>query len=402
MEYMWKLLKSIPGRLFPITGILSFLRSYDGSESMYYYVESLDIDGSDSDLSVYCNTDGKEIICKKCYDIEGEIYIYDVLKKVPGIVRVIEEGVFFDEEGHEVTPGDGAIFLERYEGDLRELLYKNIMKNHGEGNLGVPFILEDALPQMVRLLTALDIMHSLNICHNDIKPENIFHDSDGNMYIGDFDISIPYSEDEMELFLSAKKEYEQGVNRNYLRDLSNFHLPGTYIYSPPENLVLDKYNKQRAPKYPISDIWGLGCVFFEMLTSRNFNTNTFHVTNDGKGLMWKDIAFDHTPLGLLKNVTKEMNREGFSIYNEDWRSFVPKEDTYPATISVCAFQAHAVEGKTISEETIQHLQSLFKGMLDPNFLTRLSAKECLENPLFKDHLHISEAMREEYSSMQKI
>lgn len=374
-----------------------FSNVYEIDMVTFYYKEPLDGGVCNGVLSIYSDEDGNLVVRKDGhYHTSHEAKVLRVLSDISGVVEMVEDAVFIDSNNEEVVPGNGTLFLKKYEGDLSQLLSSNKLKRKEAGALAVPFILEDAIPNMVRLLTALEIIHSLRICHNDIKPNNIFYDKDGIFYLGDFDISTMFEQKDMDRFFAAKKDYADGVEREYVKELSFYHDAITYIYGPPENLLIDDFGSAQGPKFPIADIWSLGCVFFEMLTGRRFNTNTFHLTEDRKGLIWKEIDyFRKYPTWLSNNVTSEMNREGFSIYAKRWKE-LKEPDSYPATKAVCSYQEHAVADKSISDETKQHLTDLFVGMLDPNFLTRLSAKECLKNPLFKDHLHISDAMWDGY------
>jgi hypothetical protein len=132
-----------------------------------------------------------------------------------------------------------------------------------------------------------------------------------------------------------------------------------------------------------------------------FNSTKFYKSEDGKRLLYKETRLgDCEPLNLIRNVTEDMNRKGFEIYDKDWEKVASKigKDGYPAMTALHSFLVHAVPGKSISASEMENLKSLLVGMLDPNFLTRLSAKECLENPLFKDHLHIHEAMWKDLTS----
>ena len=365
--------------------------------SVFTYSAKFKSDSKNSKLYLYRGEDGKEIICKRHGYVQEEAATYRLINDIPGVARMIEDGKFV-HESKDVSDSD-CLFLEKYEGDLGKLLGIRSARSRKAGNLGVPFSLEEALPYMVRLLTTLEIMHRRNICHGDIKPCNIFYDKNENVYLADFDLSVAYTKRQMENFSKSKVVYKHGVDLDYVKALSIDYWPGTYAYAPPENFV-NSALERIGPKYPVSDIWSLGCVFFEMFSGKMFNVTQFYKSDDGTQLLHKETKIcNYDPLCLLGNVTEDMNRKGFEIYDKGWEEKASKlgKDSYPAMTALQCFLVHAVSGKRTSVPEMENLKSLLVGMLDPNFLTRLSAKECLENPLFKEHLHISQAMWEEFN-----
>ena len=87
-----------------------------------------------------------------------------------------------------------------------------------------------------QILKALEFMHRNGIFHRDIKPENILL-RNGDVKLADFG--------------SCKSIYSKTPFTEYI---------STRWYRSPECLLTDGYYNFKM------DIWGLGCVFFEMLT----------------------------------------------------------------------------------------------------------------------------------------
>ena len=82
----------------------------------------------------------------------------------------------------------------------------------------------------------LKALHDLNVMHRDLKSANVFLGSNGSAKIGDMNVS----------------KVANNAGFNYTQT-------GTPCYASPEVWKDDPYTNQ-------SDIWSLGCCFYEMLT----------------------------------------------------------------------------------------------------------------------------------------
>ena len=87
------------------------------------------------------------------------------------------------------------------------------------------------------MLLAVGFMHGNKIVHRDIKPQNVFVDSDMNLKVGDFGISKLLDYTAQNCQTSA----------------------GTPSYMAPEMVESQDYSFK-------ADIWSLGCVIYEMIT----------------------------------------------------------------------------------------------------------------------------------------
>lgn len=336
----------------------------------YLYLRDGDV-GQESGIGLYSDEDGNEFVLKTGDLFREELSIYDMTRDIPGLTKTFDANITFEKNGAELLSGKHGICMHRYTGDLGELIDAR-KKGSVTKCVEPPFRIKEILPQMVGLLTSLDMLHDIRIAHGDIKPKNILYDRDGRLYLTDFGISRVYSEEEMKTF----SEYKEGT-KEIADNLRIDVLPGTFLYGSPENH--QAFVRTRIPKYPISDIWSLGCVFFEMLTGFVFNNSTFRKSEDGEITRFYS-KMTRNQSCILDKVTNDMKRE------------FPREieETYSPLRSLIDIQRSVA---TMSDTDEQNIKDLFAGMLDPNFLTRLSAKECLENPLFKDYLYISRDMR---------
>jgi NIMA (never in mitosis gene a)-related kinase len=98
---------------------------------------------------------------------------------------------------------------------------------------------------MQQLLSALVYMHEKRIVHCDIKTKNVFVMNPQHLCIGDLGLA-------------------QNANVDGVCDYET----GTPYYQTPEN-----YKKDPEPSSVASDVWGLGCVFFEAMTLYSIHLN---------------------------------------------------------------------------------------------------------------------------------
>merc|ERR1719253_1204194 len=91
-----------------------------------------------------------------------------------------------------------------------------------------------------QLASALDHMHQKRIMHRDVKPANIFLAEDGSLKLGDLGLGRFFSSQTLEAFSKV----------------------GTPLYMSPEVLKGNGYDMK-------SDVWSLGCVFYELCVRRS-------------------------------------------------------------------------------------------------------------------------------------
>jgi len=161
-----------------------------------------------------------------------------------------------------------------------------------------PFQLNNIIyDHFLQICGGVKFMHSCSIVHGDIKPQNILIFDDG-IKLSDFGCSAIID----------------GVNKQ--------SLAGTIRYNAPEVLISSRSMFE-------SDIWSLGCVFYEMAS--------------GKVLVPEDDREDRITRAILavKSIQIWREGEGDTIYGK-----VPDYDIRPIMFRLSGFVAELVKNMT--------------------------------------------------------
>jgi serine/threonine-protein kinase len=97
----------------------------------------------------------------------------------------------------------------------------------------------ESIPILKDLLKALNYAHKKGVIHRDVKPSNVLLDKNGRGYLIDFGIALAVGED---------------------RRTRTGETIGTPFYMSPEQIVNPRKIDHR------TDVYSVGCVFYEMLT----------------------------------------------------------------------------------------------------------------------------------------
>jgi len=130
----------------------------------------------------------------------------------------------------------------QHEGDLflvMQYIRGGSLEDRLRQAMGNPLPFEEILSISSDVLHALDYAHQNGVIHRDVKPSNILLEG-GRAYLTDFGVAM-----------GMKKRH--GMPSGSV---------GTYPYMSPEQIVMNRPTDQR------SDVYGFGCVLYEMLTGR--------------------------------------------------------------------------------------------------------------------------------------
>jgi serine/threonine protein kinase len=108
------------------------------------------------------------------------------------------------------------------------------------------------------LLRLLEKMHRLNVSHRDIKPENIFLTARGELRLGDFGLAIDNS---------RELAFARVGTLDYMAPevLCN---PKTRVCESPAVTLEELSARGIAPYGPAVDVWAVGVLAYELVTSR--------------------------------------------------------------------------------------------------------------------------------------
>jgi len=110
-----------------------------------------------------------------------------------------------------------------------------------------------------QICDALDYCHNLNVCHRDIKPQNILLDEKDNVKLVDFGFATIM---EMEDTDNDFDEFNRGMEAQSYKMRKTHTLCGTDAYMAPELVSRKTYMGDKV------DIWAMGTVAYFLLTGK--------------------------------------------------------------------------------------------------------------------------------------
>lgn len=144
---------------------------------------------------------------------------------------------------------EGSLYftMKKVEGDtLRDILEKQAV---GDEAMTAKYNLDRLLGVVIQVCNALGYAHAHGVVHRDVKPENIFIGSFGEVILLDWGVAKVWAMDE-------EPEHERAYQE--LTDVGQ--RPGTPLYMSPEQVRGDGEIDLR------TDIYSIGVVLYEILT----------------------------------------------------------------------------------------------------------------------------------------
>ena len=230
------------------------------------------------------------------------IHAYETKKNLDLAVKVINKG------------GLNAKLLEQMKEEisiLKKLNHNNIVKFFGYSETNNQLLIkmeyikygtlsrwmrgkqkikeEEASVILSKVLSAVEYMHSKQICHRDIKPENIMFSEQND--------------------LSSIKIIDFGLSAQHFNYLTNNEYCGTFIYMAPEQIEKKLYH------YSV-DIWSIGILMFMLL---NGGKHPFYQKNDKMEDFVKKIKIGKLHfINKLSFMAKSLNQKLCEV-NPSWR-----------------------------------------------------------------------------------
>eukprot|EP00736_Rhodelphis_marinus_P009067 Rmarinus@m.8437 len=198
-----------------------------GFESRGYVLEKILGTGAFGSACLVRNSRNEPFAIKTIIGNQTEMELarseVDVLSRIPRHDHILKYVEHWEE--------DGAMYLVTeacLQSTLKEMLSSRDWKNMKE---------ETIVELMIHMADALCHLHTNNIIHRDLKPENVFY-SVRSLLLGDFGL--------------ATSERQTRMHQTQA---------GTLLYMSPQSYGCEEYTRK-------TDVWSLGCIFYEMLMGR--------------------------------------------------------------------------------------------------------------------------------------
>ncbi|KAF5355770.1 hypothetical protein D9756_004047 [Leucocoprinus leucothites] len=217
----------------------------------------------------------------KFQELSGLPNLYAQIKDELSVMELLHHPNVVEYYGIEVHRDKVYIFEEYCQGGSLATLLE-----HGR-------IEDECIIQVytLQMLEGLAYLHSKNVVHRDIKPDNILLDHHGVIKFVDFGAAKILAKNHRTFQRSRRAAGDYGYNGNYsmnaLPAMSN-GLTGTPMYMSPEVIKNDKRGRHGA-----MDIWSLGCVVLEFATGKKPWSN---LDNEWAIMFHIGVATQHPPL----------------------------------------------------------------------------------------------------------
>ncbi|KAJ3681408.1 hypothetical protein LUZ60_015897 [Juncus effusus] len=257
---------------------------------------------------------GRVFLAKK--RVTGDLFAIKVLKKADMIRKNAVESILA-ERNILISARNPFVVRFFYSFTCRENLYL-VMEYLNGGDLysllrNLGCLDEDmARTYIAEVVLALEYLHSLNVIHRDLKPDNLLISRDGHIKLTDFGLSkvgLINSTDDLSgpdvssalMGESPDDDEDATAQRAEKREQRRKQTAvGTPDYLAPEILLGMQHG-------PSADWWSVGIILFELLVGiPPFNAE--HPQRIFDNIMNRDIPWPHVP--------EEMSHEAFDLVNK--------------------------------------------------------------------------------------
>jgi len=227
-----------------------------------------------------------------------------------------------------------------------------------------------------QLLEAVRDIHSKNIIHTDIKPENILLTRRLKRIKQDKDINIRLSDFGTAHTTSEKCEF--GI--------------GTLEYSPPESLIGLPYGRS-------ADIWSIGCIVFELITGHclfdhcryweeasDHSSCTEYSSSEYDGEEDDKMPIELTLLAMMRRILGGFPSKIFKRgkYYEMYFDYKGRLRNIPTFLEETTLEECFIEDCGFTEEETQDMCDFLKKMLSIDPSNRYTASELLNDDWLKE------------------
>ena len=253
---------------------------------------------------------------------------YQILQMIKGNKRCVELlDIFY-------TIGDDEKLTQNFVFEFVPNSLEKYISSHKKGNL-IPITTIKSI--MRQFLEGLEFIHEKNICHRDLKPDNIFLDDELNVKLGDFGSSKI-------LDGKSKKNIPHIVNK---------------FYRAPELLFCHTDYTTKI------DMWAAGCILIEMFTTDPI------FPGKTEGLQVLEI------LAILGTPCKEDQKYLYECLSPSVYEMVNQIERFKQ------IDMRKVFPNEYSEKDISQAADLAQKMLMWHPEKRIAAKEALKHSFFK-------------------
>jgi serine/threonine protein kinase len=158
---------------------------------------------------------------------------------------------------HHAETNDRFFLIMQYakRGDLLDIILKSQHLNA-----------EQSRKWFAQLVLGVEYMHSVGVCHCDLKPDNIFIDEHDNVKLGDFGLSCNYDKNEPRV-LARPGTLHYSAPETFARHLHSFGFDAQ-SYFGAMGIDVDPATHCAILNGPELDVWGLGVCLYVMQTGK--------------------------------------------------------------------------------------------------------------------------------------